>query len=224
VIDQVDRQLGDWARGVFRDVTVVFDLRASTQAPSGVALHLTELLEEPPPRGPRRPPLQLLLRYLVSCWAERTEDAHKLLGELAFAAMENPEFRVDLTPASSEFWRACALPPRPSFFLCVPCRLERERKPAALVRGPIVIKATGLSPLDGQVLGPDDIPVMGARVEVPTLGLVSRTDFRGHFHFASIPMESPLVLHVNAKGREIAVKTERAPDSKAPLIIHVPNI
>lgn len=224
VIDRVDRQLSQWVTGVAGDSAVTFSVPAGLPAGRGVALHLMELVDKPPPRGGRRPPLQILLRYLVSCWAESAEEAHRLLGELVFAAMENPEFEVDLTPVATEVWTAFGVAPRPSFFLCVPLRVERPAKPAPLVRAPLVIKSAPIANLDGVVIGPGDVPVMGARVELPGLQLSTRTDFRGRFHFRSIPAEPALSLRVKVKDQEIAVKARRPSDAKAPLLIRLPKV
>jgi hypothetical protein len=39
------------------------------------------------------------------------------------------------------------------------------------------------SPLNGVVLGLDDVPLAGAEVELPALQLFTHTDYKGRFHF-----------------------------------------
>ena len=52
-------------------------------------------------------------------------------------------------------------------------------------------------------LGPDDVPISDAFVEIPSLALATRSDVRGRFRFAAIPT-SPVKQHlrVRAKARE----------------------
>jgi hypothetical protein len=163
--------------------------------------------------------LQLSLRYLVTTWAKQSEEAHRLLGELAFAAMEHPEFEVKLNPIPAETWKALGIIPRPSFILQIPLRKEQPAPPTRYVREPLVVQATPVTSLTGIVLGPDDVPIARASVEIPTLQLSTRTDVHGRFTFANVPADPfPTNLRVRAKGREIQVTTEQStPDE--PLVI-----
>jgi len=81
----------------------------------GVGLYLLELIQSPPPSTSRRPPLQLALRYLVTAWSDKPEDAHQMLVDLMFAAMENSDFQVEQEPVPLTLWTALTVPPRPSF-------------------------------------------------------------------------------------------------------------
>ncbi|HZH77837.1 MAG TPA: hypothetical protein VEY88_17555, partial [Archangium sp.] len=57
------------------------------------------------------------------------ERAHHVLGQLVFAAMEEPEFEVDLAPLPVALWSALGVPPRPALS---PARAARARASRAL--------------------------------------------------------------------------------------------
>jgi hypothetical protein len=152
-----------------------------------------------------------MLRYLVTAWDTNLHAMHRMLGELMFAAMDLPEVEVELEPLSPAAWSALGLVPRPSFVLRAPLLCERPEKLAPPVLTEMVIKEALLRPLSGRVIGPGDIAVMGARVELPALQLSTATDFRGWFQFAAVPSDPPIkLLHVNAKGRTISVPVKKA--------------
>jgi hypothetical protein len=225
VIDQVDANLTSWVQDVLGPVSVslhppqLVETR-SLETGSGVHLYLIEMIEKPPPRGTERPPLQLLLRYLVTTWADEPQEAHRLLGELVFAAMENAEFEVELEPAPAATWAAFGVPPQPSFVLRVPLQQERPQPAVRLVRAPLVMHVAPSAILRGTVLGPDDVPLAGATVELPSLLRSTRTDAQGRFHFANVPGESSLkLLRVKAKGRQLSVTLDQPPSDEEPLVI-----
>lgn len=70
--------------------------------------------------------VDVTLRYLVTVSASVATDAHRLLGQLTFAAMTHREFQVDRDPLPIEFWLAHALPPQPS--LVVGVLVSRDRR------------------------------------------------------------------------------------------------
>jgi hypothetical protein len=218
MIDQIDEQLREWVQ---KTLGVSPSLAPPSDAPSDdeINLYLLELAERPPARGARRPPLQLTLRYLVTAWASQTEEAHRLLGELAFAAMEHPDFEVKLNPIPAKTWEALGVIPRPSFILQVPLRKEQPAPPTQYVREPLVVQATPVTSLGGTILGPDDVPIARAVVEIPSLQLSTRTDTHGRFTFANVPADPlPKKLLVKAKGRTLQVTTQQfTPDE--PLVI-----
>jgi hypothetical protein len=59
-----------------------------------------------------RPPLGISLRYLVTTWCENVKEAHRLLGDLMLAALEETKFEVEAIPAPVELWRAFGIAPR----------------------------------------------------------------------------------------------------------------
>jgi hypothetical protein len=171
-----------------------------------VSVYLMECAAAPPPRGTGRPPLQILARYLVTTWAEEPEEAHRLLGELLFAALESRDYEADLTPPTADAWSALGARPQPSFMLVAQVKQARAEPPTRYVRVPLVLQASPLVALRGVVLGPEEMPIAGARVEAMGLNLWERTDAKGRFRFAGVPGGAhPLRLRVKAKGREMAV-------------------
>src|SRR5208283_5349055 len=121
--------------------------------------------------------------------ADQPEEAHRLLGEIVFAAMDDPEFEVDLSPLPVNVWRAFGVPPQPSFILKVPVGKEKPKPKVGIVRQPLVVKWASLTSLHGIVLGPGDVALSGARVEFPGLDLVTHTDSNGRFRFSTVPSE-----------------------------------
>jgi hypothetical protein len=210
MIDQVDSQLRDWVGGlVDKSVEVSFGPPNNAGAGSGVSVYLVELVSAPPLRGELRTPVQLALRYLVSTWGEKPDDQHRLLGQLALAAMTNPDFEVELRPLPAEAWAAFPAVPRPSFYLKLPLRLARPEPESKPVRQPLVVKGTHLMSVLGRVVGPGDVPVAGARVDMPTADLSTETDHSGRFALAGVPSDPPKkVIRVRARRREMLVEVQ----------------
>ena len=217
MLDQVDRLIKEWVQNVLGDVQVTLEsppdegeVGGDGRAESGVSLYLLECAPAPPPRGNGRPPLQVMLRYLVTTWAKEQEEAHRLLGDLLFAALDSQDYEVDLTAPAPGVWSALEARPQPSFTLVAQVKQERAEPPTKYVRLPLVVQAAPMVVLQGVVLGPGDMPISGARVEALGLNMTERTDSRGRFRFPSIPGGSrPLRLRVKVKGREMAVLVQQ---------------
>src|SRR5262249_36272243 len=122
-----DERLRDWAANVTPNVAVSFAAPEAKSSGRGVGLCLLEMIQSPAPSTAKRPPLQVTLRYLVSAWSEEPEEAHRMLADLMFAAMENSEFQVEMEPIPLSVWSSFGVPPRPSFLLRVPLRQERPQ-------------------------------------------------------------------------------------------------
>ncbi len=99
-----------------------------------------------------------------------------MLGTLIFAALAVTDWQVEQERLPPDTWAAFGTPPRPSFVLRLPVIKERPEPAVKLVRKPLTVKHTGLVGLHGAVLGPEDIPIAGARVELPAFGLSATTD------------------------------------------------
>ena len=221
MIDQVDQRLKDWVTGVLGGIEVLLSLPDPSRAGKGVCLYLFELVPKPAPRSNTPPPLQISLRYLVTTWSEDTAEAHRMLGDLVFAAMPNTDFEADLNPLPPATWTAFGLAPQPSFVLTVPLRVERPVPPVKLVRKPLVVHTAPITSLSGVVLGPGNVPLPKARVEIPILNLFDWTDTRGRFHFPALPGEPrTLVLRIQAKGRELQTKIDQPASDQEPVVIH----
>jgi hypothetical protein len=213
MIDEIDRHLSDWIGTVLKKVEVSFAPPTREHEGSSVGLYLLDLAHIPVPRGKRRPPLQIRLRYLVTTQADDPQEAHLI------AALQESEFEVEQEPSPLAMWEALNVEPRPSFVLRVPFTHAQPEKLAPPVRHPLVLRSSELRSLTGQVVGPENIPIADARVEVPALQLYTNTDSKGRFYFAAVPAEPyPKLLLVHAKGQEFSIDTKQAAE---PLVIHL---
>jgi len=206
MIDQIDRELCEWIASVV-DTPVVLAPPGESSEGAGITLHLLDLVEQPPPRGSNRAPLQVALRYLVTTFGENAAESHRWLWELILQATRRSQeidWQVDLKPLPIEFWQACGVAPRPSFVLQLPLRHEWEQPSAPLVTAPMELGAVPKRSIVGTVVGPDDFPLSGAYVELPAIGLSAYTGSKGRFAFASVPSgkHSPKQIMVRTKGRE----------------------
>jgi hypothetical protein len=223
-VDQTDHLLKEWIASVCDGVQVSFEAPRRDEEGEGVGLYLMELIHAPPGTGAGRAPLRVTLRYLVTTWAPEPVKAHALLGQLAFAAMEKEDCEVELEPLSAPMWLAFGVAPRPSFIMRVPLERQREERKVPLVRTRLTVHQSPMRPLHGQVLGPDEVGIMGAQVALPALNLVVSTDFKGRFRFPAVPTQPPITrLRVSARGQEkpVAVDPAGVFTSESPLIIHL---
>jgi hypothetical protein len=172
-----------------------------------VGVHLLELAEEPAARASNGvTPLQFAARYLITTWdADDPLVAHRLLGELAFAALESTEYMPELKPLPPELWRALGLPPQAVLVLRVPVRRVRGQPPPRRVRRPLGVQAAPLRELSGRVLAPGALPIPDARVDL--LGspdgrplATALTDRRGAFRLSAALADGAPLLRVSAKG------------------------
>lgn len=221
MIEQVDRRLGDWVRDVVGEREVSFappvaEGDGTEEGEPRVGLYLMGLADRPPHRGRLPAPFQVDLLYLVTTSAGDPREAHRLLGELLFAALEDPEMEVRL-PAE-ELWRAFPTPPRPAFVLRHPVSRERQTAPPRRVTRPLSLEASPMTVLEGRVEGPGGVPLANARVELPALARAAETDSTGRFRFAGVPANGGgRELRVSARGHEISVTTGGAADG--PLVV-----
>lgn len=199
MIEKLDQGLVDWVDSVVPGASVSLDVPAATAA-ADVSMHLFELGDLPAARGEQRPPLQVQLRYLVTTSGS---DAHKHLGDLLFAALQHPDYDVVFPEGMAAYWSAAGVPPRPCFVLALSARQDVAAAAAPPVRSGLQIQSVGAQQLEGIILGPADVQIADAFVEIPALGLTTRSDTRGRFRFAAVPTGSAaLGLRVRAKARE----------------------
>jgi hypothetical protein len=224
--EDVERSLTDWATSV-ANVPAMTSLqpgKGGTASQKRIVVYPYELRSRPSTRGNHRPPLQVTMRYLIMADGP-ADDGHRVLLDLALSALERTEtqpgeFEAVIEPLSVEGWRALGVAPRPSFFIHVPVKREREDRVAPPVRVARVMGAP-LRSAAGVVYGPDRIPIAGARVDVTALGLSTRTDANGRFSFANLPAAAAVEMAVRARGR--AARIVLAPGGAAePLAIHLP--
>ena len=220
MLDLTDERLSTWIGTTVGNATVTLTLPAEAPSGEGVNLYLLSFANCPPARTNERPPLQIMLRYLITTWAATPQKAHQMLGDLAFAAMSTSEFTVDLDPLSAELWLALKLTPRPAFIFSLPVRQERPKARVDYVRSALTVKAEPMSQLVGRVIGPGDLPIVGARVEIPNLQLFNYTDVNGQFRFLGLPgTGGKRELRIQAKGRQFDVTVDAPSDAAKPIVI-----
>lgn len=196
---------------------------AGADAKAQAVTYLLEVLRTPVARTDKRAPLQMSLRFLVCTWAAKQDRANEILLQLAFAAMEQEGWDLEFEALPVHAWSAFGISPRPSFVLRIPLLLERAEGRAKPVR---TIKLNGfpVTTLQGAVLGPDDTPVAGAQVEVPSLHRSATTDTHGRFVLTGLPQAAQSRLVVNARGKRIEVSPEGEPDPSKPLMIRLTSL
>jgi hypothetical protein len=218
MIDEIDRSLSEWAGSIVSGTDVLLGLPRDGAKGRAVSLHLMEIVSVPPSRREQPRPLEVGLRYLVTAWSEHPEEAHRLLGQLLFAAMEAGEFVVDLRPLEAGVWAALNVTPQPAFLLQVPLLKERHQVVKRVLHRPQV-RISPVTSLAGVVLGPDDIPIPGARVELPSSSASTYTDTRGRFRFSVVPAEPRTKqIRILAKGFEHLVSEDTGENEE--LVIH----
>jgi hypothetical protein len=223
MIEQIDERLKDWVGSILKDVTVSLAPPEPARKSRTVRIYLMEIVQSQVPRTIKRPPFQITLRYLVTAEDDDDQAAHRLLGELMVAALDTSEFEVESEPVPISLWSGFGVPPRPSFVLRTPLRIERPEPKVKRVLTPLVVTTTPMVALDGLVLGPGDFPLSDARVELPALQLSTHTDYKGHFRFAAVPAGPPdMMVRVNAKGREVTLSTATEGRSNGePLVVRI---
>ena len=210
MFDRVDNQLEEWIKKVQDKVEVTFTPPDTSLSQTCIFLYLLDVVPNLTGRSQTPTPLQIMLRYLVAPVALDPRASHRILGELLVAALENKEFEIEKEPLPMAAWTAFAMMPRPSFILRVPFRLERAVKLAPPVRHPLVLQPAPFQTLSGEVLGPEDAPIMNARVEIPLINRATLTDYQGRFQFSAVPSEPKIKkLLVRAKGRVFSVETDQ---------------
>ena len=124
--------------------------------------------------------------------------------------------------ADAHLHEALGIAPRPAFVLRAPFRQERPEKRAPLVRKSLVVKQLPMRSFGGQIVGPENTPIMNARVDLPSLDLTTTTDSKGRFYFSSVPAVSGArLLVIRAKGQEFSINTQQTASDKEPLVIQL---
>jgi hypothetical protein len=221
LIDQVDDHLVRWVETTLGPLTISLQSPEKMPEGQGVSLYLLSLAEKPPLQGAHRVPLQFWLRYLVTAWSEEPSEAHALLGDLLLAAMDTPEYEIELDTIPPTLWTAFGIPPRPAFILRVPVRKERPQRPVQLVRQPLNVKWIKPVRVQGAIYGPEDCPLPGVRValmpgagshslarEYARLCPFTVTDAQGQFIFDSVPDQPRCTLFIQVKDQELFATLE----------------
>lgn len=219
MIDVVDARLKAWVETVVGTTEVALTPPRAGQGDPVIHLYLLQVVPSLSSPDNKRTPVSVMLHYLVTARADQPEQAHKLLGDLIFAAIDNPEFTLDFEPLPIQTWIALGVEPQPAFVMKVPLTRELPEPDAALVRVPMVLRASSIASLQGVVLGPEDQPLHGALVEISGSRLYQRTDSRGRFRFPTVPADPSVKrVRVTAKGHELEVEVDQ---SAEPVIIRL---
>jgi hypothetical protein len=225
-IEQADLRLKEWiaesTSGAPGSISCSLGAPAAGAAGQGFSCYLLDIHETNYLSQANQLPLNLTLRYLVTAWAAKPEDAHRLLDRVITRAINEPQLESEFQPVPLELWRALQILPQPCFFLRVLVRLERVKPKEAPMARELRLDLEPVASLSGRVLGPKDTPIMNAVVELPTLNLSALTDANGNFHLNGLPGGSSVKthLHIRARGRAQDVTIDRIYSEIDPLIVH----
>jgi hypothetical protein len=224
LIDQVDERISDWIHSL-TNLMPSFALPEGKPKELGVFIYLLDVVDDPLRRNTTRPPVQPVLRYLVSTAAADPKQAHQLLGQLLNAALDNGEFEVELGPLSEKIWPSLGMPPRPAFILRAALPREFPPSDAKLVTLGAELGGSPVVDFFGLVLGPGRTPLAGARIEVPNLYRYAYADSRGRFRLAGVPAapkEKTLLLKAKRKQQLFTVAETGTPEEPVVLTIEIP--
>jgi len=238
LIDKLDERLTSWVQSVVPGVKTTFAAPKDGEEDLAVNLYLLEIADDPLRHSTGHPPIQPSLRYLVTTSAGEPKDAHSLLGSLFYAARKGPrldvrldvsfnfqlevELEVELEPIASQLWTAFGIAPRPSFILRLP--LPAEWPAPQPVKAPPVTQeiapaAGELVPLYGLVLGPNEIPLASARVEM--IALWERQENPSHLQevpYTTSYTQLERATYTGPKGRFTLPGIQAAPAAKTLLV------
>ena len=222
MLDEVGLELKRWFNALPGTPEVRFQLPGSEASSAFVSLYFIDIRQKPPTRDALRATRLFHLRYLVSAAAPDSLVAQRLLGDALIAAIEREDVDVDSEPPPMELWRALGVPPQPAFLLGVPWHHEKELPRATTISQPVELHTRRLRRLTGRVVGPNDVPIMSATVELPALGRLTMTDHRGWFDLAMTPRGMNLQLRVTAKGRVIENRVDDTGGAETEVVVNFP--
>jgi hypothetical protein len=216
-----DLRLKEWVASVVPASQVSFLAPSNKGGSEDVGIYLMDVVQVRPPSMAKRAPLQIDLRYLVTAGSSDPQDAHERLLNLMFAAMDNADFEVELSSVPLSLWESFGVSPQPSFVLRMPLRQHRDQPPRNLITESMKLESSIIVGFYGLLLGPGGSPLSDCRIELPSLNLSTRTDYKGRFNFPGVPSTGRKQLIVRAKGAELVVESDQDfTDSGSPLIVH----
>jgi hypothetical protein len=243
VIDLIDQKIEEWAKAVVGPIEVSFEPPGTESTGHKIGAYLFEMNRVDQRVGGRgNLPLKLDLRYLITSWSLKPKESHRALAMLLFNAYDshgNPDldepnlarslrdvdssFDLDCEELSSSFWTAFKCSPRPCFVLRIAIFHEGPATITPTVQSPPSLQVTTPVALFGEVLGPNHIPIVGATLEIPGLGLTTTTNNRGAFRFEAVPSDPrPTEILVQAKGTLYRHLVEANFHFDLPLTIELP--
>lgn len=212
-----------WVRHVLGDVSASFEPPGSN-LPEGrcISLYLMDLRPAPGAHNNKSSPLQFHAHYLITTWGPVCSAQHEDLFELTFSAIDRDDFVVDFETLPAATWRGFDTPPRPSLRINLHLRRARSQQPlAAMVRTPLVMAPAAMVPLQGRLIGPGDVPVAGARIELSGHGRTTQTDQNGLFVFAGVPAGRTLGVRVQARGLVQEFELQASAETGAPMLLRM---
>lgn len=212
--DEATRNLCEWIASVVPDTPI--DVRSPSDASphNGIALRLLSVRPLSAPRG-QHLTQNLQLCYLVSVTLADVLAEHRALGELVFALADRTDYQLLSQDAATALRREISFPPCAAIMLSI--NLQRQKQTARIppVRRPLVVQTSPVAAVEGIVVGPEDVPLMDARVEAPALNLSSLTDFKGRFRLPAAP---PTRLIASKNNIRVAIDWQ----GDQPLTIRIP--
>ncbi len=226
-LDVVEARLvSDWIRTAAGDVAVSFGPLGAEPLLEGATRILLTFLGISPATQARslsRQPQSLLMfaRYLVTVTGSSRSVADRLIVALGFAALDRGSPELERDGAGPDLWLALRVAARPALVVREALERPRVKKRVPLVRQPVVTEYALSRRVAGRIVGPGNIPIAGARIEVASAGLTTYSDHRGDFTLVGVPTGPPdPTLSIAAKGVRLTVQAEAS--SNEPLVISVP--
>jgi hypothetical protein len=172
--------------------------------------------------GQAREPFRFQVRYLVTAGGP-VEQLSTVLDQVLVAAVRAGDLTPRLDPVPPQLWLALQVAPQAAIHIDVPTQVARPVPPVPVVRSPLRVQDIPLRPLHGRVLGPQDTPMSGVRVEVVATGGSTYTDADGGFSFTALPADQPTRLRLSGKSRPLLADLVAPLDRGSvtdPFIIH----
>lgn len=145
-------------------------------------------------------PLRLRVRHLVTGKGGAAQAVRLLDQALVAAAAGNGAPEVAFAPVAPEVWLALGARPRPALLFDVTAQVARPAAVGPRVRAPLQVQDGSLRAISGRVLGPEDVPLAGIRLEVSGTGASTYSGTGGAFALPGVPARVPLRLLLSGRG------------------------
>jgi hypothetical protein len=126
----------------------------------------------------RRPTVEARLRVLA---LPSGKGATHLVERMLVAVDAASGFECETKELPAETWLALGIRPQPAVVVSAPVSIELEAPDVPDVLKPTIVTVTVPALRRGILLGPDDVPLRGARVWADRNEEPARSDARGHF-------------------------------------------
>jgi hypothetical protein len=184
-----------------------------------VGCYLLSLVPDSPARGLHRPPVQAAARYLVTTWAPQVADAHRLLGDIFYAASQRADMEVEHEELPALLWHSLGVRPQPALVLRSTVRWSQVATPAPPVRGPIQIQLTPMAIVAGTIVSPSGIPIAAAEVRMGATETPVWTDPDGRFELHTAGTDAPHTIIITARGVTRTVPVSPIAGAPAPVTV-----